>query len=93
MLASSRHLYDFGPFRLDLKTRMLSRDGAYVPLTPKAFETLAVLIENNTKSLRDFGCPDREQRADRRQGGIAPPGLAWDIRRGSHSRQDRFHSA
>ena len=47
MLASEKHLYDFGPFRLDLRTRMLLRDGAYVPLTPKAFETLAVLIEKN----------------------------------------------
>ena len=26
---------------------MLLREGAYIPLTPKAFETLAVLIENN----------------------------------------------
>jgi Tol biopolymer transport system component/DNA-binding winged helix-turn-helix (wHTH) protein len=47
MLASEKHLYDFGPFRLDLNARMLLRDGAYVPLTPKAFETLAVLIEKN----------------------------------------------
>jgi Tol biopolymer transport system component/DNA-binding winged helix-turn-helix (wHTH) protein len=47
MLASQNHLYDFGPFRLDLKARMLLREGSYVPLTPKAFETLVVLIENN----------------------------------------------
>jgi Tol biopolymer transport system component/DNA-binding winged helix-turn-helix (wHTH) protein len=47
MLASEKHLYDFGPFRLDLKTRMLLRDGLYVPLTPKSLETLAVLIENS----------------------------------------------
>ncbi len=47
MLASERCLYDFGPFRLDLRTKMLLRGGVYVPLTPKAFETLAVLIENS----------------------------------------------
>jgi len=47
MLASEKCLYDFGPFRLDLRSKMLLRDGAYIPLTPKAFETLAVLIENN----------------------------------------------
>lgn len=47
MVASQKHLYDFGPFRLDLKARMLLKDGVYVPLTPKALETLAVLIENN----------------------------------------------
>src|SRR5215472_4833295 len=47
MLASGKHLYDFGPFRLDLSERMLLRDGAYVSLTPKAFETLVVLIERH----------------------------------------------
>jgi len=47
MLASGKHLYDFGPFRLDLGERMLLRDGAYVSLTPKAFETLVVLIERH----------------------------------------------
>ena len=47
MFASQKQLYDFGPFRLDLQTRMLLRDGVYIPLTPKALETLAVLIENN----------------------------------------------
>jgi Tol biopolymer transport system component/DNA-binding winged helix-turn-helix (wHTH) protein len=47
MLASEKHLYDFGPYRLDLRTKMLLKDGAYIPLTPKALETLAVLIENN----------------------------------------------
>ncbi len=47
MLAPEKHLYDFGPFRLDLRTKMLLRNGSYIPLTPKALETLAVLIENN----------------------------------------------
>ncbi len=42
-----KHLYDFGPFRLDLGERMLLRNGAYIPLTPKAFETLVVLIEHS----------------------------------------------
>lgn len=49
MFASDKHLYDFGPFRLDLHERMLLRDGAYIPLTPKAFETLVVLIEHSGK--------------------------------------------
>ena len=49
MLASAKCKYDFGPFRLDLQSRMLLRHGVYIPLTPKAFETLAVLIENNGK--------------------------------------------
>ena len=39
--------YDFGPFRVDLAKRLLFRDGELVALTPKAFETLVVLVQNN----------------------------------------------
>ena len=42
----NQHLYEFGPFRLDTQDRMLSREGQYVPLTPKALETLLVLVEH-----------------------------------------------
>lgn len=38
-------VYKFGPFELNIYERMLMRDGCYVPLTPKAFGTLAVLVE------------------------------------------------
>lgn len=41
-----RHLYEFGPFRLDATERLLLRDEQHVPLTPKAFETLLVLVEH-----------------------------------------------
>jgi DNA-binding winged helix-turn-helix (wHTH) protein/tetratricopeptide (TPR) repeat protein len=37
--------YVFGRFRLDGADRILYRDGIPVPLTPKAFDTLAVLVE------------------------------------------------
>jgi Tol biopolymer transport system component/DNA-binding winged helix-turn-helix (wHTH) protein len=47
MVASGKHVYEFGPFRLDPNERMLLKDGVYIPLTPKAFETLAVLIEHS----------------------------------------------
>ena len=40
-------LYEFGPFRLDTAERRLLRDGEPVPLTPKAFETLVVLVERS----------------------------------------------
>jgi serine/threonine protein kinase len=40
-----RHFYAFGPFRLDSQKRVLVRDGAPVPLTPKATEILLVLVE------------------------------------------------
>ena len=38
--------YEFGPFRLDAAERQLSRGGARLPLTPKAFELLLALLEN-----------------------------------------------
>lgn len=39
------HLYVFGAFRLDIAERLLSRnDGVRVPLTEKAFDTLATLV-------------------------------------------------
>jgi DNA-binding winged helix-turn-helix (wHTH) protein/TolB-like protein/Tfp pilus assembly protein PilF len=37
--------YDFGPFRLDVAERLLLRDAEVVPLTPKVFDTLLVLVE------------------------------------------------
>src|SRR5262245_12794696 len=39
------HLYEFGPYLLDSKERLLLRDGKAVPLTPKAFDVLLVLVE------------------------------------------------
>jgi pimeloyl-ACP methyl ester carboxylesterase/DNA-binding winged helix-turn-helix (wHTH) protein/class 3 adenylate cyclase len=39
--------YTFDNLLLDLREGLLLRDGVPVPLTPKAFETLVVLVENN----------------------------------------------
>src|SRR5215470_4571429 len=39
-------IYRFGPFRLDLLERRLSRDGDVLPLRLKVFDTLRVLVEN-----------------------------------------------
>ena len=44
-----RHLYEFGPFRLDPEKPCLWRDGEPVSLTPKAVETLLVLVQQNGK--------------------------------------------
>jgi DNA-binding winged helix-turn-helix (wHTH) protein len=41
------HLYEFGPFRLDIAERMLLRDGEAIPLQPKAFDLLRVLVEHH----------------------------------------------
>src|SRR5262249_55107439 len=45
------HLYEFGPFRLDARERLLLREGEAVPLTPKAFETLLLLVESAGHTL------------------------------------------
>ncbi len=45
MSDGSRHSYDFGPFRLDVGERQLLKKGVSLPLTPKAFEVLTVLVE------------------------------------------------
>ena len=43
---ASRQIFEFGEFRLDATRRLLSKNGETVSLTHKAFETLALLIEN-----------------------------------------------
>lgn len=47
MPGQEKHCYKFGPFLLDPAERLLTRAGKPVPLTPKAYETLLVLIQNN----------------------------------------------
>jgi TolB-like protein/DNA-binding winged helix-turn-helix (wHTH) protein/Tfp pilus assembly protein PilF len=41
------NLYQFGEFRLDTQNRVLRRGQEIVPLTPKAFEVLLVLLQNS----------------------------------------------
>jgi DNA-binding winged helix-turn-helix (wHTH) protein len=41
-----RHFYSFDPFRLDPGECLLIFDGQPVPLPPKAFEALLILVEN-----------------------------------------------
>jgi DNA-binding winged helix-turn-helix (wHTH) protein/TolB-like protein/Flp pilus assembly protein TadD len=48
---SSRHAFVFGPFQLETTERILLRDGQEVPLTPKLFDTLLVLVESNGRIL------------------------------------------
>jgi DNA-binding winged helix-turn-helix (wHTH) protein len=40
----SNQIFAFGPYRLDVRERLLLKDGAPVLLTPKAFEILCVLV-------------------------------------------------
>lgn len=43
----SKPQYEFGAFRIDTARHLLLRSGHPIPLTPKAFHTLIVLIENS----------------------------------------------
>lgn len=47
-----KHSYEFGPFRLDAAKHLLLRDGQAIPLTPKAFETLLMLVENSQRVVQ-----------------------------------------
>jgi len=43
--------YEFGPYLLDIAERQLLRSGIPLPLAPKVFDTLVVLVENYGKLL------------------------------------------
>src|SRR5260370_12342853 len=47
MPRETKALYEFGPFRLEPDERVLERGGAAVPLAPKAFDLLLVLVERH----------------------------------------------
>ena len=51
MSGQEKHLYEFGPFRLDPVRRRLLRDGEPVQLTPKAFDTLLALVEQSGRTV------------------------------------------
>ena len=44
MLLQGNDLFEFNRFRLDTRERLLTHDGQPVPLTPKAFDVLTVLL-------------------------------------------------
>jgi DNA-binding winged helix-turn-helix (wHTH) protein/tetratricopeptide (TPR) repeat protein len=47
MSKEAKHFYEFGRFRVDPDKRLLLRDNQPVPLQPKAFETLLVLVQRS----------------------------------------------
>jgi TolB-like protein/DNA-binding winged helix-turn-helix (wHTH) protein/Tfp pilus assembly protein PilF len=47
MLSPVKHLYEFGPFRLDPAEHTLWREGKAVTLRPKVFDVLRVLVERH----------------------------------------------
>ncbi len=46
MSPESKQFYEFADFRLDVAEKILRRGDNSIPLTPKVFETLQVLVEN-----------------------------------------------
>jgi len=49
MSMEDKNFYEFGPFRIDLEERQLLRGQDTIPLTPKAFETLLILIRSSQR--------------------------------------------
>jgi DNA-binding winged helix-turn-helix (wHTH) protein len=51
--------FRFGDFVLDADARELSRSGERIPLSPKAYELLAILVENRPKAFAKAALRDR----------------------------------
>jgi TolB-like protein/tetratricopeptide (TPR) repeat protein len=49
MANSTKAMYEFGPFRIDVERYLLLRDEESIPLSPKAFETLVFLVQHRGK--------------------------------------------
>src|SRR2546421_2843434 len=47
MVQQEAQFYEFGPFRIDVARRLLLRNGDAMPLTPKCFDILLVLVESS----------------------------------------------
>ena len=47
MFGQSYTSYEFGPFRVDTRERQLIRNGEVVPLRPKVFDILLMLVQNS----------------------------------------------
>jgi DNA-binding winged helix-turn-helix (wHTH) protein/TolB-like protein/Tfp pilus assembly protein PilF len=47
----TKRFYEFGPFRIDTVNHVLLRDGKVLPLKPKVFDTLLVLVEARDRVL------------------------------------------
>ena len=50
-LRSNSIYYRFGPYHLDEAERLLLRNGVKVPITPKVFDTLLILVQNAGKVM------------------------------------------
>src|SRR5215469_4820409 len=55
----SGDFYEFGPFGIDVSKRSLFRSEEFVPLTPKDFDTLLVLVEESGRVVTKAELLDR----------------------------------
>src|ERR1700690_1849079 len=46
-----RSTHDFGRFHLDTESRVLTRDGVVVPIAPRTFDLLAILVTSKGRLL------------------------------------------
>ena len=51
MSLQPKSFYEFGAYRIDARDHLLLRDGEVVPLAPKAFDLLLVLVESSGRVL------------------------------------------
>lgn len=49
---AARHFYEFGDFRLDPAERVFARNGRRIPLRPKTFETLLILVQHSGRVVK-----------------------------------------
>ncbi len=49
MAGSPKVFYEFDSFRIDPEERILSQNGTAIPLTPKAFEILMILVQHSER--------------------------------------------
>ncbi len=59
MAVQTNPIYEFGRFRIERAERKLLRDGRLVPLTPKAFDVLVLLVENSGRIVEKDELMDR----------------------------------
>ena len=51
-LLKEKHLYSFGEFTLNVEDQSFNRNGENIPITPKMFDLLLVLVQNPQRVLR-----------------------------------------
>ena len=51
MSTSAPGLYEFGPFKMDVQRRVFTRGGHAIPLAPKTFDLLVLLVQSDGRAV------------------------------------------